>query len=327
MRIHFGLTDLARTRLAGAPSPLTAATLSVFGLSRRPGRGDLDGWRRSVRAELPGAALAVFGSLAPVEAAHPAPRFLRPPAGLPTLDEELERLLRTPRREMRADLAYVARHRPLPGWTRAFADGDRGAATGLAQAVRDYHRVAVAPYWPELSALLAAERASRARQLGDGGIERLLATLHPRMRWRPPYLEIDTVSEGSYDYRLSGRGLLLAPAAFTSYVPCDPDEEQPTLYYEVTRDRPLPELTGPHDGLAALLGHSRAAVLQVIAEGVSTGQLARRVGLSPASASEHATILRRAGLITTHRTGRTTHHTLTPLGAELLLHAATPEVP
>jgi hypothetical protein len=51
-------------------------------------------------------------------------------------------------------------------------------------------------------------------------------------------------------------------AAFTSYLPCDPDTEQPTLYYEVIRS-PLPRagMSGPRNGLAALLGHSRAAVL------------------------------------------------------------------
>ncbi|MGW0577145.1 helix-turn-helix domain-containing protein [Streptomyces sp. NPDC002920] len=65
----------------------------------------------------------------------------------------------------------------------------------------------------------------------------------------------------------------------------------------------------------------------MIAEGASTSQLARRVGLSIASASEHATVLRRAGLVTTHRTGRTRHHSLTPLGAELLLHAAASPLP
>lgn len=119
---------------------------------------------------------------------------------------------------------------------------------------------------------------------------------------------------------------MLAPGAFCSYTPCDPDERQPALYYEITdgfgATPPAGRLEGPHGALAALLGHSRAAVLEVIADGVSTGRLARRAGLSTASASEHATVLRRAGLVATHRSGRTSHHSLTPLGCELLLHAA-----
>lgn len=335
MRIHFTLTDLARTRIAGLPSPLTATTFSAYRLTQRAGTPGLDGWRRLVRAGLtahrPGGGGAqelprerYFAQIASASPAQPVPRFLRPHTGLQTLDEELERLLSTPRQVLRADLEYVGSHRPLPRWMRDLADGDSAAALRLAAAVRDYHRVAVAPYWRTLASLLAADRAARTRQLGDGGIEQVLHTLGSGMYWRPPVLEVETEIE--YDYHLGGRGLVLAPGAFGSYVPCDPDEEQPTLYYEVApgRDRHplLLRLSGPHDGLAALLGHSRAAVLEVIADGVTTGQLARRAGLSPASASEHAGVLRRAGLVATRRSGRSSHHTLTALGSELLLHAA-----
>jgi DNA-binding transcriptional ArsR family regulator len=335
VRIHFTLTDLARTRLAGGPSPLAVTTFSAFRLTQPTGPPGLDGWRRLVRPALaaaeerraPGAPqVPYFAQITSSDPAHPIPRFLRPHIGLRTLDDELERLLSTPRQALHADLEYVGRHRPLPRWTRDLADGDRTAATGLAQAVRDYHRVAVAPYWRALASVLAAERANRTRQLRDGGIEEVLHTLSPRMRWRPPVLEVRTRADVEYDYHLGGRGLLLAPGAFVSYVPCDPGDEQPTLYYEVAPGAAchpiLTPLGGPHEGLAALLGHSRAAVLEVIADGVTTGQLARRVGLSAASASEHATVLRRAGLVTTRRSGRSSHHTLTTLGSELLLHAA-----
>lgn len=320
MRIHFTVGDLARTRLATAPSPLTATTFSLHRLTHSPGTPALDLWRRTVRAAGAPAGTGVLTALAVSANDSPLPRFLRPHEGLASLDEEVERLLSTPRAELRRDLAYVAAHRPLPAWTRELADGDRDVAARLAGAIRAYHRVAVGPYWRGLSAALAADHALRARQLREGGIERVLNTLHPSMRWNPPALEIDVPGDTT-EYHLEGRGLLLAPAAFSSYIPCDPGDEQPTLYYEAA-SHPLAPPGGPHTGLAALLGHSRAAVLEVIAGGVSTSQLARRVGLSPASASEHATVLRRVGLVTTHRTGRTTHHTLTPLGAELLLTAA-----
>jgi DNA-binding transcriptional ArsR family regulator len=270
-----------------------------------------------------------FGELAPTSPGHPVPRFLRPHVGLETLDDELERLLRTPRAALREDLAYVGRHRALPRWTRDLVEGDRAAVEGLVRTVREYHRVAVAPYWRGLAPVLAAERAARARQLSEGGIERVLDSLGPHIRWRPPVLEVRTSARLDYDYRLGGRGLVLAPGAFSSYVPCDPADEQPTLYYPVGlgggargRGEPFPAAFGrPFEGLAALLGHSRAAVLEVIAEGVTTGQLARRAGLSPASASEHASVLRGAGLVVTRRDGRSSHHTLTDLGFELL-HAA-----
>jgi len=70
--------------------------------------------------------------------------------------------------------------------------------------------------------------------------------------------------------------------------------------------------------LAALVGRNRAAVLQSIADGCTTTELARRVGISLAAASQHASVLRGAGLIATRRQGGAVLHVLTPLGAELL---------
>jgi DNA-binding transcriptional ArsR family regulator len=329
MRIHFTLADVARTRLAEAPSALATTTFGAFRLAApRPDRAEVDVWRRLVRARLGRTGRPLVASLTAATPADPVPRFLRPAEGLHSLDSELERLLSTPRAELRADLDHVARRRPLPPAVRRLADGDPAALAALARSVRTLHGAALAPYWRGLSAVLSADRAARTRVLRDGGVEALLGTLHPRMRWRPPVLEITSVPV-EFDYHLGGRGLLLAPAAFTSYVPCDPGEEQPTLYYEVGLDRPeghplAAPLRGPFGGLAALLGHSRAAVLEALAEGLSTTELAGRVGLSTATASEHAGVLRRAGLVTSRHVGRSRLHTLTPLGADLLREATGP---
>ncbi|NGO68088.1 ArsR/SmtB family transcription factor [Streptomyces boncukensis] len=331
MRIHFTVTDLARTRLAGEPSPLATTTFSAVRLARGPFRPEIDLWRRAVTAarrnEHQDRQQPMFCELTPLAPA-PIPGFLRPHHALRSLDKELERLCATPRAVLQADLAHVAQYRGMPGWADALADGDRDTARELAESVRDFHRVAVGPYWRGLVAWFAADLAFRTRQLRDGGMERVLGSLGPRIRWHPPVLEV--VGHGTYDYDLRGRGLLLAPAAFTSYIPCNPEEEQPTLYYEVAA--PLQARhPGPSDALAALLGHSRAAVLESVAlaeapgtsgPGLSTGELARRAGLSPPSASEHATVLRRGGLIATERTAGRCHHTLTELGAELLRQAA-----
>jgi DNA-binding transcriptional ArsR family regulator len=58
--------------------------------------------------------------------------------------------------------------------------------------------------------------------------------------------------------------------------------------------------------------------LRSIADGCTTTELAARVGVSVAAASQHATVLREAGLITTRRQGSAVLHSLTPLGVELL---------
>ncbi|GLV89102.1 hypothetical protein Slala04_05560 [Streptomyces lavendulae subsp. lavendulae] len=72
--------------------------------------------------------------------------------------------------------------------------------------------------------------------------------------------------------------------------------------------------------LAALLGRTRAIVLCVIADhpACTTTQLSRRAGISPASASEHAATLRRAGLTSLTRERKNALHSLTRLGTVLL---------
>ncbi|MFI6982279.1 ArsR/SmtB family transcription factor [Embleya sp. NPDC050154] len=51
-----------------------------------------------------------------------------------------------------------------------------------------------------------------------------------------------------------------------------------------------------------------------MADCCTTTELARRLSISPAGASQHATVLRQANLITSRRHRNTVHHSLTPLG-------------
>ncbi|MFC8259752.1 ArsR/SmtB family transcription factor [Streptomyces sp. NPDC057291] len=72
--------------------------------------------------------------------------------------------------------------------------------------------------------------------------------------------------------------------------------------------------------MATLLGRTRTLVLATIAkhQGCSTKELAARAGIAPPSASEHATILREAGLIHSLRQRNAVLHSLTSLGLALL---------
>ncbi|HEY2064196.1 MAG TPA: winged helix-turn-helix domain-containing protein [Amycolatopsis sp.] len=76
--------------------------------------------------------------------------------------------------------------------------------------------------------------------------------------------------------------------------------------------------------IAALLGPARARVLEATRSGASTTELSRYAGISLASASYHASILRAAGLVETRRRGKAVHHLLTRLGASLLAGARAP---
>ena len=128
------------------------------------------------------------------------------------------------------------------------------------------------------------------------------------------------------DMELGGRGLAVVPSVFVGK---DPSlHENPNDVDEVPRlVLPASDAGGARlwaaprsrgSALAALVGRNRAAVLHAIAEGGTTTEVASRVGISLAAASQHASVLRGAGLITTRRQGGAVLHVLTPLGADLL---------
>lgn len=71
--------------------------------------------------------------------------------------------------------------------------------------------------------------------------------------------------------------------------------------------------------LGALIGSTRGEVLRHLGEaGASTGELARLVGISAASASQHASVLRRSGLVVSRRAGNTVVLRVSLLGTALL---------
>ena len=91
---------------------------------------------------------------------------------------------------------------------------------------------------------------------------------------------------------------------------------QPTLVY------PIPyavwSMNAGYDGAKAALGTTRAAVLQTLVDEHTTTSLARALGLSPSTASEHASALRRAGLVASRRRGKAMVHSVTQLGLDVV---------
>jgi DNA-binding transcriptional ArsR family regulator len=78
----------------------------------------------------------------------------------------------------------------------------------------------------------------------------------------------------------------------------------------VVTDRP--------QALSLLLGRTRADVLLALDQEGSTTELADRVGVSLPSISQHATVLREAGLISSRRVGPRVVHCRTALGERLV---------
>ncbi|MFJ9414194.1 helix-turn-helix domain-containing protein [Streptomyces sp. NPDC101227] len=256
------------------------------------------------------------------------PDFLTPAEGLLGMDEALAALRETPAARLHDELSRLpTAARPLPGWIRDMAEGSSRSLGRLAGVLQRYYEAAVAPCWSRVQGRIEADRAARGRALLDGGADRLLASLPPMLRWRAPVLEADYPVDR--DLHLNGRGLLLLPSYFCRRTPVtfhNPDLT-PVLVYPVEHQTPrLTPPVPPERSLSRLVGHTRSAILQGIGIGCTTSELARRVDVSLASASQHATVLRDAGLLLTLRQGNAVLHTLTPLGAALLRGARTAEM-
>ncbi|WP_410809699.1 winged helix-turn-helix domain-containing protein [Micromonospora sp. 067-2] len=329
LKIHFSDEDILRTRVAPAADPVWELVLSLHVLQGRNRDPLLLNWRRTVSRELRQDAasdeLRLLFALNPPRGYFPD--FLTPYASVDGFQAGLEAVRSTPTQLLHRDLSLLAAETPLPPSASALARGDMATLRRLAESMEQYRSLAIGPYWGRIQSAVEADRNRRARALLDGGVEGLLTSLRPAMRWEGGVLEVRQYPHNR-ELRLDGRGLLLVPSFFCASTPVallDP-ALPPVLVYPVDRLGGLVPAngTGPassgavRDSLAALLGRTRAAVLQASDDGCTTGEVARRLNISPAAASQHATVLRNAGLLVSHRDRNTVLHTLTPLGRAML---------
>ncbi|MFF2044586.1 ArsR/SmtB family transcription factor [Kitasatospora sp. NPDC058170] len=301
LRIHFTAADLARTRLRTTMGPLVE-TAFACGLLGRGVSAPYARWRKQVGEQLP---------------RRPTPP---PPHGTAY---EVESLLRQALRLGEGGAGDIGPGDAGTDGSRA--DGGR-AASEAADGLLEAWRVAVAPYWDHLLGYLEAECEARGRIVMAGGVEQLLTTLHPRTAWRPPVLEIPGGPE--QDVLLAGRGLVLTPSVFLNHRPGqlidarEPDGQVVLVFaappHALGGAGLWQEPDGSAQSLGALVGQTRAAALRALRATCTTSQLADRLGISAAGASQHAAVLRQTGLITTRRVRNTVLHSVTPLGRALL---------
>ncbi|MEV7739516.1 winged helix-turn-helix domain-containing protein [Streptomyces sp. NPDC088921] len=323
-RIHFTAEDLARTRVATTIGVAAETIDTVKLLKDRDASLAFRRWHISVRGRL-GQQASPFAALMPKQGPLIDATSLM--GDTASIDEAVDNLMAAPRALMRLELANLDLHPTHRSWARNLVDGDREARLQVATTLRACHSVTVAPYWSRVRSHLSEVRAGYVTTMADGGVEQLLTTLcQSLVRWRPPVLEVTHPHDA--DIHPNGRGLVIAPTMFSTrqaellYPPLDPDRAPvlavPTLS-GTSLDTTLwedAETTAP--SLDDLLGRTRAAVLRAAVGGCGTTELARRLHISPATASHHATTLRNARLITTRREGKTALHTVTALGLTLL---------
>jgi DNA-binding transcriptional ArsR family regulator len=310
--------DLARIRFARSPMHELMSSMRVADHAER---ARMHGpWVRSVRGAVSGLQLDLLRPL--LGDPRYVPEFLMPsPDRMDTrFADELDRVRTTPAVSVRAQLELFGGEAPLPETLLPLYDNPEHYLGRLAVEIQDYWRVAIEPVWSRLAGLLDAEVGYRADQLTSGGIVRLLGNLHPELEYAEDALRILWPTWQSQN-RLDGAGVLLVPCVFAwPSLLVDTGPRCPTLIYSPRGVGQVWEGSARSSAprVADLLGRSRAALLVRLDLPLSTTQVARDLGLSAAAVSEHLSVLRRSGLVTSRRSGRQVLYQRTALGTDLL---------
>ena len=187
--------------------------------------------------------------------------------------------------------------------------------------MREYWKLAIEPHWPRIRPLHEADVTYRARQLALGGAELLFADLHPMLDWQDGALVIDKQFYEDRRPRRQGppadpRACSTGPASRSCSEAEQPDAVLlPPRHRHAVGRRRRPQRTGAMDDL---IGGTRADILRVLEVPMTTGELARRLHLTPAAVSQQLGVLRRAGVVDARRQGREVYSELTSDGRKLL---------
>ncbi len=232
-----------------------------------------------------------------------------------TLQDGLDTVRASPPDLVRSELERVyARHTaPAPPWIRDLHRGEAGAWQLLRRAQHAAFDTALGPVWPLVQDLHRTEFTRHALAVAEHGVGSALTALVPGTRLHEDVWELD--APFARHIALKGRGLVLRPTFHWTGHPLIADLPGEPLH--LTSVSYTQSEICIRDG-AGVLGRTRLVALLLLAEEHTTTLLARRLGVSNATASAHAAALRGAGLITTVRAGKAVLHRRTALGSLLV---------
>ncbi|HEY4018934.1 MAG TPA: DUF5937 family protein [Pseudonocardiaceae bacterium] len=328
IRLRFGVEDLGLVRFAFCPA--WEAVISVRTLATASPNGLYGPWLRQVRPRLAEVEdLELLQAL--VRPTGYLPDFLHPTPSrrVTSFEAGLASVAAADPAIVVAELDHLAQHRVAqqgPGRARRQALLDEltaapeAALVRIVTALRAYWRVAVAPYWPRMRAVLDADLAFRLGELATGGVREVFRTLHPSVGFDKDTLRVVKYYEGTAE--LGNRGLLLIPCVFAwPDVIVRTADPQPAVSYTprgVGRlwENPAGEPEG--SSLAGVLGNTRAAILAQLDLPMSTTHLASQLELAAPTVNVHLKALHQAGIVSSHRDGRNVVYERTRLGDLLL---------
>lgn len=296
--------------------------LSLYMLGEASDTLVFEQWRQRILSRMPPESRMLLDL---VPANGYSPDFLSPLVGGQDPTDGIDAVLSTPRQRIAADLDRRFGAGRRPPWADALKRKDNVAVRALGKSIRSYYDVALRPYWGYI-AQIARRSAMSIDHTTQGPAATIMRLKNRPSTRRAPSTTVELPYSTDQELDLRGRGLTLIPAFFCAVNPVTYYDASlsPTLLYPVGH-KPLSFLAladqsrPTQDVLGRLFGSTRASVLRTLSDRIhTTGGIARALNISTASASEHTSLLRAAGLVASERAGNTVRHHLTPLGHTLL---------
>lgn len=243
-----------------------------------------------------------------------------PTAPRPDIYDELAVVRAMDRGVVIRDLISAANGRRLHPRLESVHRDPLGLLGEIAEALRVYWDRVLAPHWPRLLAILEGDVRYRASKLADEGAQGLFRDIDRGLSWGNGALSLDEPGLEA-DIAVRGRGLTFTPSLFCNRAVSLVDHLQPPRLFYPARGRGTAWGANPAAGrraVADLVGRTRAQLLEVLSEPLSTTELARRLGLSQGAVSQHLGILHRAGLLDRARQGHAILYSRSVLGDRLM---------
>jgi biotin operon repressor len=310
------VTDVARLRFGYSPivEAVESLRMVLSGAIRSPYRD----WFAEIGPRLRQLDLDLLRALLPEGPV--VADFLFGGPGRLTFDEQVRDVAACEPDRMCADLLAAWGDRPSPRACALLADPVAGARR-VADELHRYWTLAIEPYWRRIQLVLRADVAYRANRAAAGGIDAMLSDLHPELSVAAATLLIDKPHH-RIDRALGGTGVRFVPSAFVwpGLIVSGRPDQRPDITYGCRGVGTIwdgPEIRHA-DRLGALLGRTRAAILLALGQPRCTSDLAVALGQSAPAVSTHLTVLRRAGIVTSWRSGRRMMHQRTALATEMV---------
>ena len=305
-------------------SPLAEATLSLRLIGCPHPTHIHAPWLRSVRNRLDGVDLQLLLAVAP-SGKWVADCLMPAPSGPQvTIEEQLRELAQISAAEMGRDLQEVWQDEPaVPRRLRELVRTGAHGPQQLAETLWDYWDAALEPFWNKICAVLEDDVFHRVAAQMNSGLFVLLEDLHPEVSLDGNLLHVDKPHHTSATYH--GRELDLTPSVFAwpGLILRDGQDDRFGLTYAARGVARVWEGLSvmnqiDDDPLAALLGRTRAAILEMTSVPMSTTQIARELGQSAGSVSQHLSVLRGSGLVVSRRSGRSVLYSQTSLAQSMI---------